>query len=63
MSKKIDLKVLEAAKNKVLKETDIDTNDLNSVIKILEDTHTTSNDVTYLSYMIKQVARQKGLIK
>lgn len=63
MSKKIDLKVLEDAKNKVLKETDIDTNDLNSVIKILEDTHTTSNDVTYLSYMIKQVARQKGLIK
>lgn len=63
MSKKIDLKVLEDAKNKVLKETDIDTNDLNSVIKILEDTHTTSNDVTYLSYMIKQVARQQGLIK
>lgn len=63
MSKKIDLKVLEDAKNKVLKETDIDTNDLNSVIKILEDAHTTSNDVTYLSYMIKQVARQQGLIK
>lgn len=63
MSKKIDLKVLEDAKNIVLKETDIDTNDLNSVIKILEDAHTTSNDVTYLSYMIKQVARQQGLIK
>lgn len=60
---KIDLNCLNDAKEKVLNEYDIDTNDLNFVSQMVESMPTTSNDVAYLSYIIKQIATQKGYIK